>query len=165
MNTGSRKGIPIGNLTSQLFANVYMNKFDQFIKHELKIKNYVRYTDDFIIVGGNRECLKNILPKIGGFLQDKLALKLHPNKISIRKLHQGIDFLGYIIFSHHRLLRTKTKRRIFKKLQKRAEEYRMGKISGQAFEQSLQSYLGVLSHANSHRLSERLLNEFCQFLY
>jgi len=135
-----------------------MNEFDQFVKHELKIKNYVRYTDDFIIVAENRESLENILPKITEFLQDKLALKLHPSKISIRKLRQGIDFLGYVVFPHHRLLRTKTRRRIFNKLRERVEEYRLGKISKKTLEQSLRSYLGVLSHANSYKLKEQIFN-------
>ncbi|MDO8574391.1 MAG: RNA-directed DNA polymerase, partial [bacterium] len=154
-----QKGIPIGNLTSQLFANVYMNEFDRHMKNNLKVKHYFRYTDDFVIVSSNEEYLHDILPRVNTFLQEKLKLKLHPNKVSIRKLHQGVDFLGYVVFPKHRLVRSKTRRRIFKKMRGKIGEYRLGKIAGKSLEQSLQSYLGVLSHANTHKLRERLKNE------
>ncbi|MGC9610948.1 MAG: reverse transcriptase/maturase family protein [Minisyncoccia bacterium] len=154
------KGIPIGNLTSQLFANVYMNELDQFVKHRLKVKHYVRYTDDFALVSENREELKNLLIPISEFLENELALKLHPNKSILRSICQGADFLGYVIFPKHRIIRTKTKHRMFRKLEKRMEEYKAGDITKLNFEQSINSYLGVLSHANAHRLQEELLNRF-----
>jgi len=155
-----RKGLPLGNLTSQLFANIYLNEFDQFIKHKLKIKHYVRYTDDFVIVDGNKLYLESIIASIRSFLLDKLALELHPKKVTIRKSQQGIDFLGYVVLPHHRLLRTKTKKRIFRKLEKRIREYKSGVIGKQTLEQSLQSYLGVLSHANTYKLEQKLKNQF-----
>lgn len=155
-----KKGLPIGNLTSQLFANVYMNEFDQFTKNSLKVRNYVRYTDDFVIVSKDRAYLEKLISPIARFLDQKLALTIHPKKILIHKLSQGIDFLGYLIFPHHRLLRVKTKRRIFVKLQNRVDEFCNGRINRLALEQSLQSYLGVLSHANAYRLSENLVNDF-----
>lgn len=154
------KGLPIGNLTSQLFANIYMNEFDQFIKHEMKVKYYVRYTDDFAIASPDRQYLEQLIPRITYFLSCELALKLHPKKIVIRKLRQGIDFLGYIIFPKHRLVRSKTKRRMFAKMRHRIEEYKLGRISKLTLEQSLQSYLGVLSHATAHTLSDELKNRF-----
>jgi len=159
-NIFSQKGLPIGNLTSQLFANIYLNEFDQFIKQNLEIKHYIRYTDDFVIVAKNKLYLENLIITIHNFLYDKLALELHPKKITIRRFHQGIDFLGYIILPHHRLLRTKTRQRIFRKLKKRIKEYKEGKITKQTLEQSLQSYLGVLSHANSYKLEQELKNQF-----
>lgn len=159
-NLFERKGVPIGNLTSQLFANVYMSELDQFIKHELKVKNYIRYTDDFVIIDTDRQCLERLLVPISSFLKEKLFLELHPKKISIRKSHQGIDFLGYVLLPHHRMLRTKTKQRIFRKLKQRTNEYKRGVISQQTLEQSLQSYLGVLSHANTYKLTEDLKNQF-----
>jgi len=155
-----RKGLPIGNLTSQLFANIYMNEFDQFIKHEMKVKYYVRYTDDFAIVSSSRQYLEKLIPCITYFLDYELELKLHPKKIVIRKLRQGIDFLGYIIFPKHRLIRSKTKRRMFTKMRHRIEEYKFKKISKLTLEQSLWSYLGVLSHATAHALSDELKNQF-----
>jgi len=155
-----RKGLPIGNLTSQLFANIYLNEFDQFVKHKLKAKNYIRYTDDFVIVAGEWLYLENIAIPIRSFLKEMLALKLHPKKVTIRKFHQGIDFLGYIVLPHHRLLRIKTRQRIFRKLKKRVNEYKNGTITKQTLEQSLQSYLGVLSHADTYKLECELKNQF-----
>ncbi len=160
----NKRGIPIGNLTSQLFANLYLNELDQYVKHDLKVKFYVRYTDDFVIVADHESYLKNIILLIKKFLNDNLDLNLHPNKISIRKFSQGIDFLGYILRPHHRLIRTKTKKRIFKKIRLRIMEYRRGIVREEKLEQSLHSYLGVLSHATAHNLSERLKNEFFLFL-
>lgn len=159
-NLFNKKGLPIGNLTSQLFANIYLNEFDQFVKHELRIKDYLRYTDDFIVVANDEEYLKKMLKSIKLFLEQKLQLKLHPNKITIKKFKQGVDFLGYIILPFYRLIRTKTRQRILRKLKNRIKEYKTGKIGQQTLEQSLQSYLGVLSHANTYELSQNLKNQF-----
>ncbi|QQG45419.1 MAG: group II intron reverse transcriptase domain-containing protein [Candidatus Sungiibacteriota bacterium] len=159
-NLFQAKGLPIGNLTSQLFANIYLNEFDQFVKHRLKIKNYVRYTDDFVIISDSKTFLENLIEPIRKFLHDRLALELHPRKVSIRKLHWGVDFLGYIVLPHHRLLRRKTKQRILRKLHKRVSEYKSGIITKRTLEQSLQSYLGVLSHANTHKFGNELKNKF-----
>jgi hypothetical protein len=134
-----------------------LNEFDYFVKHVLKAPYYVRYTDDFVLVAERREDLCAMQPKIEGFLREKLALTLHPKKIILRPIHQGIDFLGYVIFPTHLVLRTKTKHRIFAKLQQKTNECSMGAITHTSFEQSLQSYLGVLSHANTYRLRNELL--------
>ncbi|TSC63327.1 MAG: Uncharacterized protein G01um101493_449 [Microgenomates group bacterium Gr01-1014_93] len=144
------KGIPIGNLTSQIFANIYLNELDHFIKHKLGIKYYIRYADDFVILSDDKLCLETLVPRIAEFLKEKLDLSLHPNKILIRKYTQGIDFLGYIVLPNYILPRTKTKKRIFKKLKEL--------ISSASFDQSLQSYLGYLSHANSYRIDQQLKN-------
>ena len=141
-------GVPIGNLTSQLFANIYLNELDCFVKHKLKVPFYVRYTDDFILVSDSPEKLLSLLEWIKLFLWERLKLNLHPHKVTLRKYHQGIDFLGYIQFPKFRILRNKTKRRILNKSAKGINE------------QSLQSYLGVLSHCNAHNFGESLKNEF-----
>lgn len=133
-------GLPIGNLTSQLFANIYLDQFDQFIKHSLKLKYYLRYCDDFIVLDTSRNKLEKIIPQIANFLQLNLKLALHPDKIIIRKLRQGIDFLGYVILPHYRVLRTKTKKRMLKKLN----------------QQNLSSYLGLLGHCNSYQIKRKL---------
>ncbi len=159
-NIFQRKGLPIGNLTSQLFANIYLNEFDQFVKHELKIKYYCRYTDDFVIVSDNQKILVGLISEIKDFLFARLQLNLHPKKVSIRKFHQGIDFLGYVSLPHYRVLRSKTRERIFRKLKKRVEEYKKGIITEKTLEQSLQSYLGVLTHANGYRVSQELKNQY-----
>ena len=136
----SRKGIPIGNLTSQLFANVYLNEFDIFIKHQLGIKFYVRYCDDFVILSSNREYLENLIPRIQEFLDARLKLQLHENKISIRKLRQGIDFLGYVILPNCKILRTKTKRRMLRKVDAK----------------NLTSYIGLLKHCKGRTLERKI---------
>ncbi|MBT9171598.1 MAG: Group II intron-encoded protein LtrA [Actinobacteria bacterium] len=82
-----RKGLPIGNLTSRLFANIYLNEFDQFIEHKLKVKHYIRYTDDFVIVAGDKPYLENLIMPIRTFLSNKLALELHPIKL------QSVSFI------------------------------------------------------------------------
>ena len=121
---------------------------------------YIRYTDDFAIVAESREYLEKLLPFIYKFLVDKLVLKLHSKKIIIRSLHQGIDFLGYVLLPHHKVLRSKTKQRIFRKLQRRIFEYKSDIVGKLTLEQSLQSYLGVLSHANTYKVSQKLKNDF-----
>lgn len=144
------KGIPIGNLTSQIFANIYLHELDKFIKQDLKIKYYIRYADDFVIVSSDEKYLKSLIYKIDNFLHDNLKLVLHEDKVIIGKLRRGIDFLGYIVLPHYILPRTKTKRRMFKKLQE--------KINSENFNQSLQSYLGYLKHASSFNLRQCLTN-------
>jgi len=152
------KGVPIGNLTSQIFANIYMNVFDQFVKHELKVKHYVRYTDDFVVIADNTKYLEELLVKIENFLQEKLCLKLHPKKVTIRKYNQGIDFLGYIMLPNRTVMRTKTRKRMIRKLMIRIKKYKDGVIDEDHFNASFQSYLGVLSHANTHDLTQELKN-------
>lgn len=153
---GKNKGIPLGNLTSQVFANIYLNELDQFVKHKLRVKYYLRYADDFLLLSNSKECLYDLIGPIRVFLEDKLKLELHPNKILFRKLDWGIDFLGYIVLPHYRLPRTKTKRRIFRKL--------INKIGSVNFSQSLQSYLGYFGHANSYKIKQELRGLTCELL-
>lgn len=157
--TGKSKGLPLGNVTSQLFANIYLNELDQFIKRELKIKCYVRYCDDFIILDTNFDVLKEKLLLISEFLNKYLKLIIHKNKVFIKKYRQGIDFLGYIVFPHHRILRTKTKRRILRKLAIRKRELKLGLITESSFSQSAQSYLGILKHCDGHKIREIIFQE------
>lgn len=144
------KGIPLGNLTSQVFANIYMNELDQFVKHKLRVQYYLRYADDFVILSNDKKYLEELILLIQKFLVENLKLQLHPNKIILRKLNWGIDFLGYIILLRYILPRTKTKRRMFRKVHE--------KIRTENFNQSLQSYLGYLSHSNSFEVVQQLKN-------
>lgn len=139
-------GLPLGNLTSQLLVNVYMNEFDQFVKHKLKAKYYIRYADDFVILNHDKSALKNQLPQISGFLENHLKLFLNPDKVFIKTLASGVDFLGWINFPHHRVLRSASKRRMFKKL-----KYN---YSGE----TIASYLGLLKHGNAYKLTKILRN-------
>jgi len=138
------RGLPLGNLTSQLLVNIYMNKFDQFVKNQLKAKYYIRYADDFIIFSENKNYLDALIPQLDYYLTDKLKLKLHPNKIFIKTLGSGVDFLGWVNFPHHRVLRTVTKRRMLKR------------IGINPSRETLASYLGLLSHGNTYKLLVKL---------
>jgi len=109
-------GLPLGNLTSQLLVNIYMNEFDQFVKHRLKAKNYIRYADDFVLLSEGRNWLEAQIPRINNFLQQELKLVLHPQKVFIKTLSSGVDFLGWVNFPDHRTLRTTTKRRMAKRI-------------------------------------------------
>lgn len=161
---GESKGAPIGNLTSQLFANIYMNEFDQFVKQELRVKRYIRYTDDFVILHQDVGYLRELKQIIGNFLETKLKLSLHPHKVQIRKYHQGIDFLGYVSLPHARVLRTKVKRRMFKKLHWRVRQFKDGMITEFEFMQSVSAYLGILIHANAYELEEELRHKLWEWL-
>lgn len=134
-------GLPLGNLTSQLLVNIYMNEFDQFAKHQLKAKYYIRYADDFVIFSEDREWLVSLLPRIEVFLEEHLALTLHPNKVSIATMASGTDFLGWVHFPDHKVLRTTTKRRMFSKLQASPDKPEVRN-----------SYLGLLRHGNTEKL-------------
>ncbi len=140
------KGLPLGNLTSQLFCNIYMNEFDQFVKHKLKIKHYIRYADDFVFFSDNKNKLFNMIPYISLFLEGRLSLRLHPDKVFIKTLASGVDFLGWTHFSHHRVLRNKTKRRMFKGIKKRPKN------------PTLQSYLGLMKHGDTFNLKQEVMN-------
>lgn len=145
-STHPKVGVPLGNLTSQLFVNIYMNEFDQFLKHKLKTKHYVRYADDFVILSVDKSWLQEVLPKIADFLEEKLKLKLHPDKISISTLVSGVDFLGWVHFSDHRVLRTATKRRMIKKLEVNKNP------------ETFNSYLGLLKHGNTEKLKNKIIS-------
>ena len=150
------KGLPLGNVISQIFANIYLNELDQFAKHNLKEKYYLRYCDDFIILCENKEHPIYLVSEFDSFLQNKLKLHLHPNKIIIRKYRQGIDFLGYVVLPHHRVLRTKTKKRIIKKTKRKYNDLQNKHISEESFNHSLQSYLGVLRHCEGWEIEKKL---------
>lgn len=132
-------GLPLGNVTSQLFANIYLNELDRFVKHELKIHFYLRYCDDFLILDYDPARLLGFKSRIAAFLTDRLRLVLHPDKVALRTHAQGIDFLGYVVRPRHTVLRTGTKRRLFRNITA----------------ENAASYLGMLDHCDGHELAER----------
>ncbi|MFA5945992.1 MAG: reverse transcriptase domain-containing protein [Patescibacteria group bacterium] len=136
------KGIPLGNLTSQLFANVYLHELDWYVKQTLRIQHYVRYCDDFVIITQSRDEAWMLAQKIEEFLHGHLTLDLHPNKVSVRTWKQGVDFLGYVLLPHATILRPKTAYRA------------IGRVS----EGNMSSYLGLCSHADAYELSCLLKN-------
>jgi len=142
-------GLPLGNLTSQLLVNIYMNKFDQFMKHKMKVKYYIRYADDFVIFSEDKKYLEDLVICIGDFLRSELKLELHPNKLFIKTINSGVDFLGWVNFSDHRVLRTSTKKRMMRNLKNNTKT------------EVIASYLGLLSHGNTHKLlSDNLTGVF-----
>ncbi len=141
LSTAPGKGIPLGNLTSQLFANIYLHELDWFVKHALRERHYLRYCDDFIIVGLDREHLLALVPLFEKFLDQKLRLRMHPNKVTICSWAHGIDFLRYVLKPNSIVLRTKTKNRALQRVN----------------ETNLSSYLGLCSHANGYQLQQLLI--------
>ncbi len=134
-------GLPLGNLTSQLFSNIYLNEFDQFIKHKLKAKYYVRYCDDFVIFSQDKNYLKSLIPIIINYLQNVLGLTLHKDKVFIKTIYSGVDYLGWVNFKDHRILRSKTKTRMLKRIKENPKL------------ETINSYLGLLNHGNAYKIS------------
>ncbi|TSC94643.1 MAG: RNA-directed DNA polymerase [Parcubacteria group bacterium Licking1014_1] len=143
-------GLPLGNLASQLFANVYMNELDQFIKHKLKIKYYIRYADDFVILSEDKTCLKGQLALIGDFLQNKLSLTIHPDKIYIKTLYSGVNFLGWVNFFDHRVIKRRTKDIMFERLKENSNPV------------TLSSYFGLLKHGNTQKVKNEVLKIYIE---
>jgi RNA-directed DNA polymerase len=142
------KGLPLGNLTSQLLVNSYLNELDQFFKHRMKIKHYIRYADDFVILSEDQNYLWELVPKIADFLEEKLKLQLHPNKLFVKTLSSGVDFLGWVYFPNHRVLRTATKRKMFRNIENTTQDKR---------ENTIASYFGMLKWGNGYKLQEQIV--------
>lgn len=145
-------GLPIGNLTSQFFANLYLNELDQFIKHRLKCRYYIRYVDDFVILGESKDNLMKIKKEIEIFLSQKLKLALHPQKQKIAPISSGIDFLGYFVKPTHILVR----RRVVKNFKKKLFSFQSSKVDLVYALSCVNSYYAHFCHADSYRLRVRL---------
>lgn len=137
-------GLPLGNLTSQLFANVYLDEFDQFVKHKLKAKYYIRYCDDFVIFAQDKCYLENLIPIIQNYLQNVLGLTLHKDKVFVKNIYSGVDYLGWVNFKDHRVLRKVTKNRMLKNIEKNSSP------------EIKASYLGLLKHGNTWRIIDKI---------
>lgn len=153
------KGIAIGNLTSQLFANIYLNDLDQFVKHRLRQRYYVRYMDDFVVVGSGKTPLHSVRQNISEFLTEQLDLGLN-TKTQVFPMAQGVDFLGYRIWPTHRLLRKDSVKRMRRKLRRFSEGYASGDVDLEQINMSVQSWLGHSRHANTHNLRRRIFGSF-----
>src|SRR3989338_1515549 len=149
------KGMPLGNLTSQFFANVYLNDLDYFVKHKLKAKYYMRYVDDFVILHNSKEVLIEYKDKINKYLNN-LKLELHPNKSKIIPLYKGINFLGFNVFYYHKLLKKSNIRRFKRKLHHRSIELAVGDLNYDDFINGMQGWLGYAMWANTHNLRKTI---------
>ena len=136
-----RQGVPLGNITSQIFANIYLDVLDKYIKKELKCRFYVRYNDDFVIISESKERLEEIRTKVILFVKEKLLLNIPMEKTSIRKINWGIDFLGFTVLPKAILLRNKTKNKMYANINR----------------QNIHSYFGILNHCNSYNLKRKIL--------
>lgn len=146
------KGIPIGNLTSQLFANITLNALDQYMKHALRERYYIRYMDDIVVLNTNKKRLHDVRERVETFLRDELRLRLHPEKAHVFPARAGIDFLGYRVFRTHRLLRKSTVRRFVKRTRRYQAKRERGDLSEERFVRTLRSWNAYALHGHSWRL-------------
>jgi len=147
--------MPLGNLTSQFFANVYLNELDQFVKHKLKAKYYIRYVDDFVILHFSKGQLNLWKDKINGFLSKELKLELHPDKSKIVSLSKGVDFVGFRNFYHYRLLRKRNVRKILGRIR----DFYGDETSFWKIMESFNGWNAYAKWANSLKLRRRVLRE------
>jgi len=159
LNQPPNVGLPIGNITSQLFANIYLDKLDHFAKQTLKTKFYIRYVDDVIILHSSPKKLKSFLRRINGFLEKKLKQQLHPNKTHILPIHYGIDFLGYYVKYQHIYVRRSNVNRFKYRLRKLEQELNQGKIKPEQVKDSINAWYAYVCHADSYNLRKHLYHE------
>ncbi len=153
-----RIGIPIGNLTSQIFGNLYLDDFDHYIKEQLKMPAYLRYVDDFMVLDDDKSRLHEIREQISAYLAQN-RLRLHPNKTHLFKTRQGVDVLGYVVFPHKRLLRNDNGHRFFRKLRAFGKASRSGKKHFLEFKPSIRSWVGHAIHADTYGLRCKIFGQ------
>ncbi len=150
LKTADGLGLPIGNLTSQLFSNVYLNVFDQFVKRELKCKYYGRYVDDAVIISADKEKLLSMVEDIRAFLKQELGLDLHMGKLIVTEVHNGVEFLGAYIKPWRNFVSRRTLERIERKIPQ------MDFSNPKKVLLSVNSYLGILQHTKSYKIRRKL---------
>lgn len=153
-----KTGIPIGNLTSQIFANIYYNYADQFIKHKLKVKYYYRYMDDSVILMQNKEDIRKVKQEIENFIRDELFLKFN-SKTNIFKSKQGVNFCGYKINEHRMKLRNKGKKHIKKAIKKLKLKIKNGELTSKEAKKYLCGYFGYMKYANTYNFRNRYFED------
>ncbi len=167
-NYPSDTGLPIGNLTSQVFGNVYLNDIDHYVKKELKIKHYGRYVDDMIFFHQDKYYLENVIPELQE-QASKVGLRLHPNKIVLKSIDEGIPFLGQIIKPHRNYIGNRTKNNFYQAIQEINKT--MAVVPQFSWQQlcdiraKLNSYLGIIQHANSYKLRKVMLGKLIRRFY
>ncbi len=158
----SNCGLPIGNLTSQVFANFYMHPFDNFVKNELKIIYYGRYVDDFVIVHESKFFfLQEVVPKLSDFLCTDLKLTLHPQKIYLQHYRKGVRYLGAIVLPHRTYIANRTKGNFHTAITKQniiARHHKPSKEEQEAFLSCMNSYLGIMAHYKTYKLRKYMVS-------
>ena len=155
--------MPLGNLTSQFFANVYLNELDYFVKHRLKAKYYIRYVDDFVILHSSKEQLEIWKQEINEFLKEKLKLELHSSKSKIVSLSRGITFLGFRIFYYHKLLKETNRKRILRELEEVKGLFSKNEINYDKIYESFQGSFAYMKHANTYKLRKTIGNKIEEY--
>ncbi len=159
---GKDKGLPIGNLTSQLFGNVYLNDFDHFAKHQLGFKYYGRYVDDIVIIHESKEFLKSAISSIKKYLEENVFLELHPKKIYLQHFSKGVAFLGAVIKPYRIYIKNRTKGNFYAKIGYWRQYFKnkaFSKLAAQRFLASINSYLGIMSYYNTYKLRKSILQK------
>ena len=151
--------MPLGNLTSQFFANVYLNELDHFVKHKLKSKYYIRYVDDFVILHNNYKILERYKKLISKFLIENLKIELHQDKSKIIKLKNGVSLLGYRVYYHHKLLRKSNKRKFERDFSEKLSLYKAGFLSYEDLIFSMQGWFGYSMWADTYKLRKDTLKQ------
>ena len=154
-------GLPIGNLTSQILASFYLDSFDHYIKHELQIRYYGRYVDDFVIIHSDKEYLKSLVQQLSNFLLSTLHLNLHPRKIYLQSYENGVQFLGAVIKPHRTYIARRTKGNFYKTIEEWnkiiREKKKLNTEEQNAFISSMNSYLGIIKHYKTYKLRKKML--------
>ncbi|MBD3398189.1 hypothetical protein GF412_03290 [Candidatus Micrarchaeota archaeon] len=156
------KGMPLGNLTSQFFANVYLNELDYFVKHTLKAEYYLRYVDDFVILHTDKTVLEKWQREIDRFLKGNLEVELHPDKSKIVPVRNGITLLGFRVFYHYRLLKKSNAKRVWKRLEKFKQKHQAGNVEKEKISQSLDGWLAYAEFANTYNLRMKVASAFAE---
>ena len=156
-------GLPIGNLTSQIFANFYLDSFDHYVKHDLQISYYGRYVDDFVVVHNDKAYLKSLIPQMANFLNSMLGLNLHPRKIYLQSYEKGVSFLGSVIKPHRVYIASRTKGGFYDTIASWNKMIRNKKklkpAEWDSFLSSINSYLGILKHYKTYKLRKKMLRQ------
>ena len=157
------KGLPIGNLTSQIFANYYMSEFDDYVTKELGIKYYGRYVDDFVIIHPDKQFLIDVQPKLRKFMEEHLDLTLHPKKVYLQHYTKGVKFIGAVIKPHREYIANRTKGNLYEKMdifnRKISKDYKGAKNSLDDVVSSINSYLGFMIHYKSFKIRRKMLQQ------
>jgi RNA-directed DNA polymerase len=154
------RGLPIGNLTSQFWANVYLHELDQYVKHELKCRAYLRYMDDFVLFSNDKGQLQEWKAAMRVFLANRLRLQLHPKKSLVFPTQIGIDFCGFILFPTHRRLRRSSLRRFVKRFCRQRIAYQHGDLSLEKMTESVRCWIAHAAHGNTWRLRRKLFSDY-----
>jgi hypothetical protein len=164
------KGFPIGNLTSQLFGNIYLSPLDHFVKEDLGIRYYGRYVDDFLLVHPDRNFLKACVPMIRSFLADHLQLELHPRKIYLQEVSKGVAFLGSYIKPYRTYVSRRVKNNFYQAIQGwnariRSQDNKLAPEELKSFLASMNSYLGILIHHDTYKLRRSMLQRLSPYFW